>query len=189
MRQVVLLAGSFLLTFAILAGGYKVYVSVAGNVDSSSAAPSAVGGGPSSVPGSAKTVVVTVNGADYDKATVQMVDVSSVTPLPNGSVAMQTDRTGHGTLFVSWKAPSSPDLQPGSVARIDTAVCGTGSGDFWEVYGPTGSDEAEYEVVPPSGDGCWHFHNAPGPDTTITVGVTLTSILEIERVVYTITLR
>jgi hypothetical protein len=245
MRQARLLLTSFLVTFAILAGAYVVYLSVTGNVVTPSAAPSAataVSGatpaaptlaptpgpaatpaqtatptpeptpeptltrtptpGPtsptprptsaapiSSSPGTTKTVIVTVNGADYDRATVELVDSSSITPLPNGGVAIQTDRTSHGTLFISWKVPGSEFPRSGTIAHIDTAVCGRGSGDFWETYGPSGSDELEYEATPPSIDGCWHFHGAPGPDTTTTAGVTLNSRLEIRQVVYTFTLR
>lgn len=240
MRQALLLAASFLVTFAILAGAYAVYLSVSSNVVTPSAAPSAataVSGatpaaptlaptpgpaatpaqtamptpeptptrtptpGPtsptprptsaapiSSSPGTNKTVTVTVNGADYDRASVKLVDSSSITPLPNGGVAIQTDRTTHGTLYISWTVPSSEFPRSGTIAHIDTAVCGRGSGDFWEVYGPSGSDEAEYEATPPTRDGCWHFHGAPGPDTTTTAGVTLNSRLEIRQVVYTFTL-
>jgi len=243
MRQALLLVASFLVTFAILAGAYAVYLSVSSNVVTPSAAPSAataVSGatpaaptpartpgpaatpaqtatptpeptptrtptpptpGPtsptprptsaapiSSSPGTSKTVTVTVNGADYDRATVELVDSSSITPLPNGGVAIQTDRTSHGALFISWNVPSSESPRSGTIAHIDTAVCGRGSGDFWEIYGPPGSDELEYEAIPPSRDGCWHFHGAPGPDTTTTAGVTLNSRFEIRQVVYTFTL-
>jgi hypothetical protein len=240
MRQALLLAATFLATFAILAGAYAVYLSVAGNVVTPSAAPSAATAvsdatpaaptlaqtpgpaatpaqtatptpeptptrtptpGPtsptprptsappiSSSPGTNKTVTVTVNGADYDRASVEPVDSSSITPLPNGGVAIQTDRTSHGTLYISWTVPSSEFPRSGTIAHIDTAVCGRGSGDFWEVYGPSGSDDAEYEATPPSRDGCWHFHGAPGPDTKTTAGVTLNSRFEIYKIVYTFTL-
>jgi hypothetical protein len=50
-------------------------------------------------------------------------------------------------------------MPPGATAAsVVTVVCGEGSGDWWEVYGPYGSDEFEYEITPPGPDGCWRFH-------------------------------
>ena len=67
------------------------------------------------------------------------------------------------------------------------SVCGSGSGDFWEAYGPPGSSPDEYEVVPPSADGCWHFNDAPGPDTTVLVKLRLASTMTISRLEYVLT--
>ena len=45
----------------------------------------------------------------------------------------------------------------------------------------------EYEVVPPSADGCWHFNDAPGPDTTVLVKLRLASTMTISRLEYVLT--
>jgi hypothetical protein len=70
---------------------------------------------------------------------------------------------------------------------MDVLVCGTASGDFWESYGPQGSDPTEYEVVPPESDGCWHYRDAPGPDTTVKAFVHLATTFTITRIEYTVT--
>ena len=144
---------------------------------------------PASPAGSATVFAVTLAGRDYDTGSVAMVDNASITPLAGGGIVLTTDRSSHGELLVAWLVPATR-LPPGAVIlRIDVAICGSGSGDFWEVYGPPGSAEAEYEGTPPGPDRCWHFSAAPGPDTTIKAGVELGSRLQIDRIFYRFTLR
>ena len=83
----------------------------------------------------------------------------------------------------------SPDrLPPGAVIHsVDVRVCGSGEGDFWEVYGPDGSQPTEYEVSPPADDGCWHFTGAPGHDLTVAAGTELASTMTIDAVEFHVT--
>ena len=74
-----------------------------------------------------------------------------------------------------------------TVYSISTAVCGYSSGQFWEVYGPSGSDPLEYEVTPPDADGCWYFRDAYTNDISAIAATMLESTMVIERVVFTVT--
>jgi hypothetical protein len=35
------------------------------------------------------------------------------------------------------------------IGRVDAALCGAASGQFWETYGPYGADPVEYEGTQP----------------------------------------
>ncbi|MES2209405.1 MAG: hypothetical protein V4515_04380 [Chloroflexota bacterium] len=167
-------------------------------------APSASGGstspGPSGTPGPTAgptgtprptlppgtVITITVKGRDY---------VSAEIP-PNGTVKKQgdsailhTDRSMSLFLGVTWDIPPGSIPFGAKIARIDSRVCGSGSGDFWETYGPDGSEPFEYAVEEPSPDGCWYFTNAPGPDTAILSQTRTEATLRIDKIVYTITLR
>ena len=157
----------------------------------SSAAPTpTIAPVPSVVAGQA--IVVTLRGQDYVSA--QGVDPlhATLTNLSSGSIRLRADGNSGDPLAVTYRL--SPSRLPAgkSIRRIDVKVCGSGSGDFWESYGPPGSEPAEYEAVPPAADGCWHFAGAPGPDSTVIVDVNIaalnvTSTMQIDRVVYTVT--
>jgi hypothetical protein len=148
--------------------------------------PSIVGG---------KTVVVTVRGQDYALAQGLDPPHATITNLTGGGIRMFTDGTTSGPLTVTYRLPAlPPSLLPAgkTIRRIDVKVCGSGSGDFWEVYGPPGSAPVEYEAAPPAADGCWHFAGAPGPDSTVIADVNInpigvTSTMQIDRLVYTVT--
>lgn len=69
-----------------------------------------------------------------------------------------------------------------TLRSVDVRICGSGSGDFWETYGPEGSDPVEHEVAAPDADGCWHYNGAPGPDTAVKAIIRLASTMTISRV-------
>lgn len=72
------------------------------------------------------------------------------------------------------------------VKSVDTRVCGTASGAFYETYGPGGSDPHEYEITQPAADGCWHFVGATGVDYTVLVKVLNATTVTITKVEYTL---
>lgn len=140
--------------------------------------------GPSLAPGS--TLTITVKGRDYSNADIP--SNGSVTK-QGDAVILKTTRDQSAFLVVEWTVPPGA-LPPGAkIARIDTLVCGSGKGDFWETYGPDGSDPYEYAVEEPAADGCWHFTNAPGPDTIVIASTRTEATMRVDRIVYTITLR
>jgi hypothetical protein len=145
---------------------------------------------PSVVAGQA--IVVTLRGQDYVSA--QGVDPlhATLTYLSGGGIRLRSDGSTSDSLTVTYRLSPSSLPAGKDIRRIDVKVCGSGSGDFWESYGPPGSEPVEYEAEPPATDGCWHFAAAPGPDSTVIVAVNIaainvTSTMQIDRVVYTVT--
>jgi hypothetical protein len=111
----------------------------------------------------------------------------SVTSNADGSVTMKLDRTVSDEIELDYIVPADRIPAGKTITNMDVLVCGTASGDFWESYGPQGSDPTEYEVVPPESDGCWHYRDAPGPDTTVKAFVHLATTFTITRIEYTVT--
>ena len=104
----------------------------------------------------------------------------------NGDLAvLRTTSTSADVLWVTYRVDPA-QLGGATIRTVDTAICGRGQGQFWEVYGPTGSNPVEYEVVPPSADGCWHFVDAATDDVSAIAIVMLESQLIIERVEFTV---
>jgi hypothetical protein len=138
---------------------------------------------PSVEPG--ETVVITLDGREYDEATVpRNAKLSRSGP----RVTLDTNRSSGEPLWVNWRLPAEALPQDAVIANVDVKMCGYGDGDFWEVYGPDGGEPFEYEVIRPGPDGCWSFTGAPGHDLSVVAGVMLQSRLVIERIEYTITL-
>jgi len=110
-----------------------------------------------------------------------------VTAGTGGSVTMTLDRSVSNEIELDYELP--PDRIPAgfTITSMNVRICGSASGDFWEAYGPPGSDPTEYEVIQPASDGCWHFTGAPGPDTTVKAFVHLATTMTITRVEYTVT--
>ena len=136
---------------------------------------------PSGSPGLTQTFVVA--GSDFTSSEVP----SNGRLVRNGDVAvLQTSTDSSDVLWVIYKL--DPSALPAGVVihSVDALICGRGTGDFWEVYGPTGSEPTEYEVVPPSVDGCWHFEDAPTTDMSVIAATMLDSQLVVERVEFTI---
>lgn len=124
-----------------------------------------------------------VDGSAYFAADVPLG--SRLRRVGTSAVILSTSETSD-TTTVSWR-PGPGALPAGrDVIDVKTSICGSGSGDFWEVYGPTGSDPAEYEVTPPGDDGCWHFSDAPGTTLTVLGIALLDSTLTITSVEYLI---
>lgn len=137
---------------------------------------------PSSQPGSSQTFTLT--GAEY--SSYQVPDNGSL--LLNGdALVLRTTTDSTDALWVTYRL--DPALLPVGVIihSVDASICGHGSGDFWEVYGPTGAEPAEYEVEPPGADGCWHFLDAPTTDISVIAATMLESQMVVDRVIFTIT--
>jgi hypothetical protein len=132
----------------------------------------------------AETQVLVVAGADFVES--QVPDGGSITPSEDG-IVIQTTENSPDALWVTYR-PDLAELPAGAqVLKVDTRVCGQGTGQFWEQYGPVGSNPNEYEVAQPEADGCWHFTDAPADDLSVIASVMLQSSLYVEKVEYTVT--
>ena len=141
--------------------------------------------GPSLLPDG--RILYTLRGDEYDD--VDVPEDGKFTEKPDGSVLMETTRLRSYQLIVTYVLPDDV-IPPGSrITRIDTRVCGSGEGDFWETYGPEGGDTLEQEVSAPGADGCWHYQNAPGFDTSVIAIIRLQSKMTITKVEYTVTVQ
>jgi hypothetical protein len=143
--------------------------------------PTSTGPRPSGEPTGSQVFVV--RGIDF--ATSDVPDDARLSQ--NGdSVVMETTSISADVLWLTYRVDEAALPAGATVVSVDSAICGRGSGQFWEVYGPIGSEPVEYEVVPPSVDGCWHFAAAPGDDLSVIAAVMLESILVVDRVEFTV---
>lgn len=101
-------------------------------------------------------------------------------------VILDSTRDAPGSTKVFWLLDPSALPQGRTIESVDGRICGIGEGDFWEVYGPPGSEPEEYEVTQPEADGCWHFGDAPGDYLEFHAEVEADSTLTITQVVYEI---
>jgi hypothetical protein len=139
---------------------------------------------PSVGPGQQLEVVVA--GSAFTEAEVP--PNGTLRKLSGGAVLLELDRTFSEPLTLTYRLPATSIPAGRSVRRIDVKVCGAGSGDFWETYGPFGSEPFEYEVTPPGPDGCWLFTGGTIRDTTVLASIRLASKMRIDRIVYLVTL-
>jgi hypothetical protein len=131
-------------------------------------------------------VEIVVPGQGYVLATVP--GNGKIVKLSGGGVELRTTRDQSDELTLTYRLPIGK-LPPGVKAgQVDAKVCGKASGDFWEMYGPTGALPSEHEVVPPAADGCWHFDGGSLDDTALFAIINLESRFRIDRVVYTVTI-
>lgn len=130
---------------------------------------------------------VVLAGSDYEFADVP--ENGTLTRLPGGGIRLESTRIISAQLMVTWFPPAGSIPAGATITDVDVVVCGRGEGDFYETYGPLGSDPAEHEVEAPSPDGCWHYDNAYGDDLSVIAITRLQSRLDIERVEYTITVQ
>lgn len=137
--------------------------------------------------GPAGTIEVVVRGRDY--FTTNATEPGEITFQPNGGIVMETGRALTNAVAVDYRVPPGSIPSGRSIVSIDTKVCGSGSGDFWEAYGPDGGEPDEYEARDPEADGCWHFTGAPGPDSTTRAATQYQSKMRVDQVIYTIVLR
>lgn len=139
--------------------------------------------GPSFLPDG--RIVYTLRGDEYED--VDVPDSGTFTERPDGSVLLETIRLYSYQLILTYALPEDVIPVGKTITRVDTRVCGSGEGDFWETYGPEGGDTLEHEVSAPGADGCWHYEKAPGFDTSVIAIIRLGSKMTIEKVEYTIT--
>ena len=112
---------------------------------------------PTPTPLTGQVRVYRIEPANYEEARIR--GNATLEILPNGSVRVTSTRESAADQYVEWRIDPEAVLPPGApISTIETIVCGSGEGDWWEVYGPYGSDEFEYEVISPGPDGCWRFH-------------------------------
>ena len=208
MRQAGLLVASFIVTLTVLSGGFFVLQAVnpptptpAPTVAPTAAAPTAAPTARAATPaptaaptaaslpaasvGPTGKIQVVVLGSEYVNADVGAN--GTLTRGNGGVITFTTDRTISAQLEIDWEMPASA-IPPGFTLRsVDVRICGSGTGDFWETYGPTGSNPDEAELTRPAADGCWHYEGAPGPDTTVRAIIRLASTMTITRLEYTAT--
>ena len=136
-----------------------------------------------------ETRVYTIAPRDYAEARIR--GNSTIEVLPDGAVKVVSTRESKADQYVEWITEPTTVLPPGAeAATVLTIVCGSGEGDWWEVYGPYGSDEFEYELVPPRPDGCWHF-NERGRYTDFRVEIWLSgnATMTISRIEFHVTFK
>jgi hypothetical protein len=131
-------------------------------------------------------LTIELHGDQYELADVP--SNGTITPRGDGAVTLATTRELSAQMMVTWFLPEDSLPAGAAIASLDVAVCGSGDGDFYETYGPEGSDPMEHEVEAPDPDGCWHYNGSPGFDTSVIAITRLASTLTIEKVVYTVTL-
>lgn len=151
-----------------------------------SAAASAVPTGEATIPADG-TLRVVLRGDQYELADIP--ENGKVTPVAGGGIRIETTRLYSHQLMVTWFLPDDALPAGATITEVDVAVCGSGDGDFYETYGPEGSEPMEHEVEPPGPDGCWHYDDALGDDTSVIAIVRLGSHLVIDRVEYTFTVK
>ena len=191
-QTIALFVGTLLLTFSVLVIGLMVATSPTPTprprpsatstlapvrTPIASAIPTA-----STQPGESQVYVI--SGSDFLDSSVP--DGASVTQA-DGTAVLESTRAANDALLVTYDLPRDR-LPAGAVIHsVAVRVCGTGEGDFWEVYGPLGAEPFEYEVAQPSADGCWHFVDGNGTDMTIIAATMYETRMVIEQVEYTVT--
>ena len=138
-------------------------------------------------PSSGQTVIHLVSPADYVEARIR--GDSRLERLADGSIRVISTRASNADQYVEWLVADEEIMPAGTeAATVVTLVCGRGSGDWWEVYGPYGSEEFEYEVTEPGEDGCWTF-NESGRHTDFRVEIWLSGNAEmtISRIEFHVT--
>jgi len=138
--------------------------------------------GPTPIP--AAGVTYTLKGNEYEDAQIPLG--GTIDQLSGGAIQMTTGTAYSDEMTVTYRL----DLPAGQVVKSYVVkVCGTGSGRFWETYGPPGSNPVEYEAAAPAGDGCWHFTGGSMTDTTVLAIIGGGSTMRINRVDYVLTFR
>jgi hypothetical protein len=141
----------------------------------------------------AASVEITVLGAAYIRRSGP--SDGKVTITSGRGVILETAADTATPLTLTYELPLSQVPSGMKVARLDAAVCGHASGDFWETYGPIWAEPIEFEVTQPGPDGCWHYIGIPHDlgttmsDTVVTAGVRMATRFQIDRVVYTLIAR
>jgi len=111
----------------------------------------------------------------------------TLTKVGAGGLIARTTRDYSDHMTVTYKLPLYQIPAGAKVVRVDVAICGEVSGDFWESYGPPTAEPTEDEVTPPGKDGCWHYRGGTIADTAAFVIIRGETSFTIDKVVYTIT--
>lgn len=139
---------------------------------------------PTPTPAGPVTRVLAVN--VQQPSVVDVPTPDTLTNQGNGGIVVTTSRNAGHPLHMEWNLDPSALPAGGTISSVDTRVCGHGSGDFYEVYGPFDADPIEYEAKPPGLDGCWHFTGGPS-DFHVTIYAYDDSSLAIDRIEFVVT--
>ena len=162
----------------------KLAAAAAAAAFSCTAGPSATTG-PTPLPPGALTTSVVLRGVDY--ADTSGPPESTLESLPSGAVRLTNVADSGESRRVDWVLPADALPANATILNINARVCGAGSGEFWESYGPNGGFPVEHEGEPPAADGCWHYSGAPGPDTRVEAYAVGASMMTVDRVEYDVT--
>jgi hypothetical protein len=127
-------------------------------------------------------VEIVVQGSRYVDASVP--ETGTISRVSGGGVVIETTRQFSIPLILTYRLPTAQLPRGVKFGRVDVAICGKGSGDFWESYGHAGAEPYEHEVDEPGPDGCWHYTGGRITDTKVYAIVQNGSKLRIDRVVY-----
>lgn len=114
---------------------------------------------------------------------------STLTVYTDGTIRVDSIRDQVGDNHMDWALPEALTPRQEDVLDVYARGCGSGSGDFYEIYGPWDSLEFEYEVTPPAEDGCWHFTQAAGKAFDFEIWLHGNSSMTINRLELVVTLR
>ena len=117
-----------------------------------------------------------------------MTTGTTLTDVSTDGIRGESTEAATSALYVEWTLPIATTLPADKkVVNVETLVCGSVTGDLYEVYGPAGSAETEYEETPPQADGCWHFTQDPGSDYRVEILVEKDSVMTIDRIEFKVT--
>lgn len=125
-----------------------------------------------------------VDGNDFVASSVP--EHGALTQTDAGAL-LETTRDVNDALLVTYDLPRELLPDEAVIHSVAVRVCGTGEGDFWEIYGPLGAEPFEYEVTAPGADGCWHFAGGNGGDMTIIAAAMYETRMVVQKVEYTVT--
>lgn len=142
---------------------------------------------PTMRPGAREIVTFEISPADFFNEVIR--EGSTLTVYTDGAIRIDSIRDQTGDNHFDWALPEALRPDPATVLDVYARGCGTGSGDFYEIYGPWDSVEFEYEVTPPATDGCWHFTQAAGKSYEFEIWLHGDSHMTIERLEIVVTLK
>lgn len=142
---------------------------------------------PTMRPEAREIVTFEISPADFFDEVIR--EGSTLTIYADGAIRVDSIRDQSGDNHFDWALPEELRPDPETVLDVYARACGTGSGDFYEIYGPWDSIEFEYEATPPATDGCWHFTQAIGKSYEFEIWLHGNSHMTIERLEIVVTLR
>ena len=142
---------------------------------------------PTPRPGSGEIKTFLISPADFFDEVIR--EGSALTVYADGSIRVDSIRGQVGDNHMDWSLPEALMPAQDDVLDVYARACGSGSGDFYEIYGPWDSLEFEYEVTPPAEDGCWHFTQAVGKAYDFEIWLHGNSSMTITRLELVVTLR
>ena len=191
-QTIALYVGILLLTFSVLVVGLMGATAPSRTPRPRPSASSSIapvrtplaGSSPTAPTQPGESVVLVISGADFVDSSVP--DGATLTQV-DGAAVLESTRQAEEALLVTYDLPRDRLPAGALIHSVAVRVCGTGVGDFWEVYGPLGAEPFEYEVTAPSADGCWHFAGGNGGDMTVIAATMYETRMVVEQLEYTVT--